>query len=253
MWTHPDAIIRYCASDMILNVHSDASYLSAPKARSQAGGYFFLGSLPWDGDPIRLSGTIQITCTILKLVAALAAEAELSALFLNAQEAKIMQLILTELGHPQPPTPIHINNTTTVGIINNTVKRQQSCAMEMQYFWLLDGETQQQFKFYWQPGQENLGDYLSKHHPVEIHQHVWPYYVHMDKSSTLLPRAMKPSTWQGCAEILGDPYSKKSPLPSIGNSYLSVTPSIPDYRLLGLPQLLQQHTTYNNHYRIAPQ
>jgi hypothetical protein len=41
MWTHPDAIIRYCASDMILNVHSDASYLSAPKARSRAGGYFF--------------------------------------------------------------------------------------------------------------------------------------------------------------------------------------------------------------------
>jgi hypothetical protein len=44
MWTHPDAIIRYRASDMIINVHSDASYLSAPKARSRAGGYFFLGS-----------------------------------------------------------------------------------------------------------------------------------------------------------------------------------------------------------------
>ena len=41
-------------------------------------------------------------CTILKLVAALAAEAELGALFLNAQEAKIMRLILIELGHPQP-------------------------------------------------------------------------------------------------------------------------------------------------------
>ncbi len=52
MWTHPDAIIRYRASDMILNVHSDASYLSAPKARSRAGGYFFLGSLPRDGGPI---------------------------------------------------------------------------------------------------------------------------------------------------------------------------------------------------------
>jgi hypothetical protein len=46
MWTHLDAIIRYCASDMILNIHSDTSYLSAPKARSRAGGYFFLGSLP---------------------------------------------------------------------------------------------------------------------------------------------------------------------------------------------------------------
>jgi hypothetical protein len=61
-------------------------------------------------------------CTILKLFAALAAEAELGALFLNAQEAKIMQLILTELGHPRPPTPIHIDNTTTVGIVNKKVK-----------------------------------------------------------------------------------------------------------------------------------
>jgi hypothetical protein len=148
IWTHPDAIIWYHASDMILTVHSDASYLSVPKARSWAGGYFFLGSLPQYGDPIRLNGAIQITCTILKLVAALAAEAELGALFLNEQESKIMQLILTELCHPQPPTPIHIDNTTIVGIVNNTVKWQQSRAMEMQYFWLLDGESQQQFKFY---------------------------------------------------------------------------------------------------------
>ena len=126
MWTHPDAKIRYHASDMILNVHSDASYLSAPKARSRAGGYFFLGSLPRDGDPIKLNGAIHVTCTILKLVAASAAEAELGALFLNAQEAKVIQLVLAELGHPQPPTPIHIDNTTTVGIVNNTIKRQRS-------------------------------------------------------------------------------------------------------------------------------
>ena len=31
MWTHPDAVIRYRVSDMILNIHSDASYLSAQK------------------------------------------------------------------------------------------------------------------------------------------------------------------------------------------------------------------------------
>jgi len=109
---------------MILNVHSDASYLSAPKARSRAGGYFFLGSLPCDGDQIKLNGAIHVTCTILKLVAASAAEAELGALFLNAQEAKVFRLVLAELGHPQSPTPIHIDNTTTVGIANNTIKRQ---------------------------------------------------------------------------------------------------------------------------------
>ncbi len=60
MWTHPDAVIRYHASDMILNVHSDASYLSAPKARSRVGGYFFLGSLPRNGDPIKLNGAIHV-------------------------------------------------------------------------------------------------------------------------------------------------------------------------------------------------
>ena len=118
------AKIRYKASDMVLNIHSDASYLSAPKARSRAGGYFFLGSVPRDGDPIKLNGAIHITCTILKLVAASAAEAELGALFLNAQEAKVLRLILTELGHPQPKIPIHIDNTTAVGICNNTIKRQ---------------------------------------------------------------------------------------------------------------------------------
>jgi hypothetical protein len=127
---------------MILNVHSDASYLSTPKAYCRAGGYFILGSIPQDGDPIKQNGAIHITCTILKLVAASAAEAELGALFLNAQEAKILQLILTELGHPQPPTPIHIDNTITVGIVNNMIKPQRSRAMEMTYFWLLDGETQ---------------------------------------------------------------------------------------------------------------
>jgi hypothetical protein len=88
MWTHPDATIQYRASDMILNVHSDASYLSAPHACSRAGGYFFLDSIPVNGDPIKLNGAIHITCTILKLVAASAAEAELGALFLDAQEVK---------------------------------------------------------------------------------------------------------------------------------------------------------------------
>jgi hypothetical protein len=92
-----------------------------------------------------------------------------------------------ELGHPQPPTPIHINNTTTVGIVNNTIKRQRSQVMEMQYFWSLDGKTQQYFKFYYQPGLKNLGDYPSKHDTADMHQHVRPHYIHMKNSPTLLP------------------------------------------------------------------
>jgi hypothetical protein len=162
----------------------------------------------------------------------------LGALFLNAQEAKVLCLTLAKLGHPQPPTPIHINNTTNAGIVNNTFKGQLSRAMEMQYFWLLDSKTQTYFNFYYQPGQETLGDYPSKHHTVNIHQLVWPYYVHTDKSPLLLLRATKPSIWQGCAEILGDLYSKESPLPRIGNFHSpSVTPRIPSHQMLGNSQI----------------
>ncbi len=40
-----DAKIRFHLSDMIMNVHLDASYLSEAKARSRACGHFFMGWL----------------------------------------------------------------------------------------------------------------------------------------------------------------------------------------------------------------
>jgi hypothetical protein len=44
--THPDAKIRFHASDMVLHIHSDASYLSVSRARSRLGGLFYLGYNP---------------------------------------------------------------------------------------------------------------------------------------------------------------------------------------------------------------
>ena len=97
MATNPNAVVRFYASDMILNLHSDASYLSAGQGRSRAGGSFFLGSISKDNQDIQLNGSIHITCAILKLVAASAAEAELGALFLNVQEARIIRLTALSL------------------------------------------------------------------------------------------------------------------------------------------------------------
>ena len=42
--THPNATVRYTASDMILHIESDASYLSESNARSRAAGYHYLSS-----------------------------------------------------------------------------------------------------------------------------------------------------------------------------------------------------------------
>eukprot|EP00804_Cyclotella_cryptica_P013525 CCRYP_017242-RA/>CCRYP_017242-RA protein AED:0.41 eAED:0.41 QI:0/0/0/1/0/0/5/0/589 len=86
--SHPNAIVRFTASDMILNIHSDASYLSETKARGRIAGHFFLGSVPVDDKPITLNGAIYVFCGILKFVVASAAEAELGHSFSTAKRAQ---------------------------------------------------------------------------------------------------------------------------------------------------------------------
>ena len=165
---HPDTTIRFYASDMVLQIHSDASYLTAPKARSRAGGHYFLGSIPVDKQPITLNGPVLSLSAILKCVAASAAEAELGALFLNAKEAKILRLTLSEMGHPQPPTPIRTDNSTAAGITNNTIRQRRSRSMDVRFYWVRDRVQQGQLIVYWGPGKENLGDFYTKHHPPTV-------------------------------------------------------------------------------------
>ncbi|KAL7517356.1 hypothetical protein ACHAWX_002287 [Stephanocyclus meneghinianus] len=109
------------------------------------------------------------------------------------KEAKIIRHTLNELRHLQPPTPIHINNLTAVGIVTITVKHQKSRCMEMRYFWLLPWACQKLFHFKYHPGYENLADYPSKSHPGTHHLAVHPCYMHTSTSPHFLHCAAKPS------------------------------------------------------------
>jgi hypothetical protein len=40
---HPDAPVKFRASDMVMNIHADASFLTEPKASSRACRHFFMG------------------------------------------------------------------------------------------------------------------------------------------------------------------------------------------------------------------
>jgi hypothetical protein len=108
------------------------------------------------------------------------------------------------MGHPQPPTPILWDNSTAVGIANNTVKHQRSRSMEMRFFWVADAVTQGKFDIKYHPGKEKLGDYQSKHHVGAHHTAVSPWYLHKPASVWKLPRASKPSTLKGCVGTLPD-------------------------------------------------
>jgi hypothetical protein len=98
--THSDAAIRYHASDMILHIHSDASYLSVSYARSRLGGLFFLDNKSPEQDT--LNGSILNVATIIKNVVASASESEAGACFHNVQSGAPLRVTLTELGHTQP-------------------------------------------------------------------------------------------------------------------------------------------------------
>jgi hypothetical protein len=120
--THPDVTIRYHASDVILHIHSDASYLSVSNARSRLGGLFFLGNTSPEQDT--LNGYILNVASVIKNVVASAAESEVGACFHNAQSGAPLRVTLTELGHTQPPTPLRTDNSTAFGILNKTIKKK---------------------------------------------------------------------------------------------------------------------------------
>ena len=173
--SNPNAEITYKASDMCLHVHSDASYLSVPKARSRTGAHFFLSRHPdkvTDCTLVPLNGPIHVVSKIIKFVMSSAAEAEIGAGFIAAQESIPMRQCLEELGHKQPPTPIQVDNTTAFGFMTKTIKQKRSKAIDMRFYWLQDRCEQRQFHIYWAPGKQNLGDYHTKHHPPSHHRNM---------------------------------------------------------------------------------
>jgi hypothetical protein len=167
--TQEDAVLTYNRSEMIMAVHSDASYLCEPKAKSRAGGHFFMST---NAEIPPNNGAILNIAHIIKHVMTSATEAELAALYIMAREAVYMRIILEEMGHKQPATPIQTDNAMAEAVINAKITPKRSKAMDMRFHWLKDRECQQQFKFYWRPGKLNHADYWTKHHSASHHVNV---------------------------------------------------------------------------------
>jgi hypothetical protein len=138
--SHQDAIITYRASNMVLVVHSNVSYLSKPKAQSCVGGHFFMSSNI--KDPKNNSAVLNIAM-LIKAVMSLAVEAELGALYINARKAVPMCQLLAEIGHIQPPTPTQTDNSTALGVANSNIQPRQTKAMDVRFHWLCFREAQQ--------------------------------------------------------------------------------------------------------------
>ena len=131
--THPDAIIIYRASAMVLTGHSEASYLSEAKSRSRAGGHFFMKD-----ESTEPPNNVAVTTIsrIIKTVMSSAGEAELCTLFINCCKAVPARITLEEMGHKQPPTPMQTDNTNALGVVNNNIVSKKLKSMDMIINWL---------------------------------------------------------------------------------------------------------------------
>ena len=181
--SNPDASILYTASDMVLHIHSDGSYLSEAKARSRAGGHFFLSDLSAlpNKQPTKTptpNGPIYSLSRIIRNVMASAAETEIASSYINGTEAVPIRTTLEEMGHLQPPTPVQVDNSTAEGFANETIKQKRSKAIDMRFYWIQDRTRQGQFLIYWRPGVDNLADYLTKHHSAAHHRLMRPNFLH---------------------------------------------------------------------------
>lgn len=73
-----------------------------------------------------------------------AAEAEIGALFLNAQLTAPLRTTLIELHHRQPPTLIRTDNAVGYGFANRFIKQKRSKAINM---FLLDTRPSRNAKY----------------------------------------------------------------------------------------------------------
>ena len=114
---------------------------------------------------VSLVGTMAIACVFLLMIIDYKCSIlELGALYINSKLATRMWLILAEMGHPQPLTPIQPNNLTAYGIVTNKIILKATKAMGMQFHWLHDCEQQNPFQFHWQSEKMNYANYWTKHH-----------------------------------------------------------------------------------------
>ena len=169
--SHPNCVVRYHATDMILSINSDASHQSCANSGSVIGGYHQL--INRDSDINFINGPTSTICRKAKTVCASAAETEYAGLYENGREAMDTRTILAKLTFPQTATDVHTDNEAAKKIVTKEIRPKRSKAIDMRYHWMRDHTINGIFNVIWTPNTApciQSADALTKIQPVSTHE-----------------------------------------------------------------------------------
>ena len=175
--TYPVVKTVFRASDMILRISSDASYLTERGGKSRVGGYHDLIKASDDPLTAPINGAIVAISTLLSAVVSSVGEAEYGAVFMNGQVGADIRQKLIGMRYPQPTTTIITDNQCAAGIASKSIKQLRTKSIDMRFHWIRDRIVQHQFKVVWQHGIDNVADYFTKVHPTSHHRQRRHLYV----------------------------------------------------------------------------
>jgi hypothetical protein len=138
---------------------------------------------------------------MISCVVASVAEAELGGGFQAAQFAVQHRHTLQDLGYPQPPTTLRMDNTVALSIAEGKVNGKRSKSMDMRFFWIVDRVRRQQFNCLHIPGVWNIADFFTKPLPRDKFYQFYYYlainmYTADDGSSSSIDTATTTVTMQ---------------------------------------------------------
>ena len=182
---HPNGMKVFRPSSMILDVFTDASYLSRPKAGSVAGSFHHLARVH---DPDFINAPISVHSTRIPVVCSSVQEAEHAGTFAAAKIADGERQVLSDFGYPQPPTMIHCDNEVAVGLANRSITPKLSKSCDMRFNWVQDRVAQLQYKVTHVKGLRNVSDFFTKSLPFIRHKVLAPFVASDPSTAHLSPR-----------------------------------------------------------------
>jgi hypothetical protein len=151
---------------MILKAQYDSSL--KPHARHKVGGIIYLGNK--EAPPEEIGNITEVVSKVPPNAVASIAEGEYAAGFMIGQKAIHHRNILEALGYLQPPTTLFGDNTTAIGIANDTMKQKHSKAFDKALHWNRDQVRIGILKNVHIDTLKNTSDYNTKAHGPAEHR-----------------------------------------------------------------------------------